>query len=220
MENKLLNFAVILSGCGSKDGAEIHESVCTLLAIDRAKAKYQCFAPDIDQYEVIDFLTDEKMKETRNVLRESARIARGDIKPLSEFDANTVDALVIPGGFGGAALNLSSFGIDGENMRVNVDVEKAVRAMVAQNKPIGALCIAPVILAKLLGHVKLTFGKDEKVNGIVQKMGAITENTSHGEVVIDSKYKIVTSPCYMLEASISNIADGAENLVKAIKGLL
>ncbi len=220
MDTKRLDFAVILSGCGSKDGAEIHESVCTLLAIDCLGAQYQCFAPDIDQYQVTDFLTDEKVNEKRNVLRESARIARGDIKPLDVFDADQFDALVIPGGFGGAALNLSTFGIDGENMKVDSDVEKAVRAMVEANKPIGALCMAPVILGKLLGDVKLTFGQDEKVGAIFQKMGATIEKTTHGEIVVDDKYKVVTTPCYMLDASIKNIADGAENLVKKIIELI
>ncbi len=219
MRKQILNFGIVLSGCGNKDGAEIHESVLTLLAIDRAGSKYQCFAPDIDQYQVIDFLTGEKMDETRNVLRESARIARGDIKPLSEYDATQFDALILPGGFG-AALNLSTFGVDGENMSVNADVERAVRAMVEHNKPIGALCIAPVILGKLLGDVKITFGQDEKVNAVFQKMGASTENTSHGGIVVDQKYKLVTTPCYMLPASISDVATGAENLVKAIMEML
>jgi len=220
MNQKNRSFAVILSGCGSKDGAEIHESVCTLLAIDRVGAQYQCFAPDIDQYQVTDFLTDEQMNEKRNVLRESARIARGNIKPLDQFNAQDFDALIIPGGFGGAALNLSTFGIDGENMKVNLDVENAVRAMVAANKPIGALCIAPVILGKLLGDVKLTFGQDEKVGAVFQKMGATIEKTTHGEIVIDDKYKVVTTPCYMLDASIKNVADGAENLIKTIKEII
>ena len=154
-------FAVVLSGNGVFDGAEIHESAMTLLAIMQQGGAYEIFAPDIDQYHVINHITGEEMPESRNVLVESARIARGNIKPLSEFHAGDFDYLIFPGGFG-AAKNLSSFAFDGVDCSVNHDVEKAIRSMIEQEKPIGALCIAPVLLSKILGQMKnfLKNGKD------------------------------------------------------------
>ncbi|MBA3036125.1 MAG: isoprenoid biosynthesis glyoxalase ElbB [Desulfobacterium sp.] len=214
------HFAVILAGCGNKDGSEIHESVSTLLAIDRAGAKYSCFAPDTLQYKVLNHITGEPMAEKRNILIESARIARGNIRNLKEFNADEFDALVMPGGFGGAALSLCTFGIDGDKMRVNPDLERAVSAMVAQKKPIGALCIAPVILARMIPNVKITFGQDEETNSKARKMGAVTVNTQHGEIVVDYEHRVVTTPCYMLNARISQVYDGAEKLVAEMLSLV
>lgn len=218
--SKSYNFAVILAGCGNKDGSEIHESVSTLLAIDRAGGKYDCFAPDILQYVVLNHITGESMPEKRNVLIESARIARGNVRNLKEFNADEFDALVMPGGFGGAALSLCSFGIDGDKMSISPDLEKALRAMIAQKKPIGALCIAPVILAKLIPKVKITLGQDEGANSKAMQLGAVTVNTQHGEVVVDHEHKVVTTPCYMLNARISQILEGAEKLVAEIFSLI
>lgn len=210
-----VKIGVILSGCGFQDGAEIHESVLTLLAIDRAGAEYQCFAPDIDQHHVTNHLTGEATDEKRNVLVESARIARGAIKPLSAFNANDFDALILPGGFG-AALNLSTFALDGPDCTVNEDVTSAVRAMVAAGKPIGALCIAPAIMAKLLGTVELTIGSDAATAGALEKLGAKHVNKGPGEIVVDTAHRLVTTPCYMLDSTVSQIAEGAENVVKAV----
>jgi len=207
--------AVVLAGNGVYDGSEIHEATLTLLAIARKGAQYQCFAPNVDQAHVVNHLTGEEMPEKRNVLVEAARIARGDIKPLSEYTAWDFDAIVFPGGFG-AAKNLCTFAFDGEDCTVNADVEKAVRETVTAEKPIGALCISPVILAKVLGDVKVTIGQDEGTLQAIEKMGGVHEKTSHGQIVIDEKYKVVTTPCYMLEASIDQIADGAENAVGKI----
>jgi enhancing lycopene biosynthesis protein 2 len=180
---------------------------------------YEIFAPDVDQHHVINHLTGEEMKETRNVLVESARIARGTIKPLDTFNASEFDALLFPGGFG-AAKNLCTFAFDGPDCSVNDDVMKAIQSMVSAAKPIGALCIAPVILAKLLGDVKLTIGMDTDTANAVESLGATHTNTNHGEVVVDEKYKVVTTPCYMLDANIVQIGEGAENVVKAILNLL
>ena len=213
------SFAVILSGCGVYDGAEIHEAVLTLLAIDRAGAIYQCFAPDRQQMHVVDHRTGEATAETRNVLTEAARIARGAIKPLSDFKAADFDALVFPGGFG-AAKNLSSFAVDGPDCSVDADVEAAVKGMHQAGKPIGALCIAPAILAKVLGDVELTIGSDEGVAGALTAMGATHKQTTHGQTVIDSRHKVVTTPCYMLDATIGQIADGANAVVQTILAML
>lgn len=208
-------FAVILSGNGVYDGAEIHESTLTMLSIMRHGAKYQVFAPDIEQHHVVNHLTGEEMNEKRNVLIESARIARGDIKELGQLDANQFDALIIPGGFG-AAKNLSSFAKDGENLIVDPKVEKAVQAFLDQKKPIGAICISPVIIAKMLDDVELTIGSDPSVADALQKMGARHKQTTHGEVIKDDKYNVFTTPCYMLDANILQIEEGAENVVKAM----
>ncbi len=209
--------AVVLSGCGVFDGAEIHESVLSLLALDEQGAAYQCFAPDIPQHHVINHLSGDEMDETRSVLVEAARIARGNIKPLSGFNAAVFYALLLPGGFG-AAKNLSSLAFDGPNCSVDPYLTGAVNAMVDAGKPIGALCISPAVLAKIFEGkaVKLTIGNDPGTVGAIEAMGGKHQETTHAEVVIDENYKVVTSPCYMLDATISQIAKGAENAVRAL----
>lgn len=211
--------AVVLSGNGVYDGSEIHEATLTLLAIARAGANYEIFAPDIDQSHVINHLNGEVMDETRNVLVESARIARGKIYDLKNYKAKDFDAIVFPGGFG-AAKNLSSFAFEGPQCTVNSDVEKAVKETVKAGKPIGALCIAPVVITKILGDVEVTIGQDSGTAGAIKLMGGKHTNTTHGEVVIDSKYKVITTPCYMLDATIDQIANGADNVVKEIMKLI
>lgn len=212
--------ALILSGSGVFDGAEIHESVLTMLAVRKAGATYSIFAPDIDQHHVINHITGEEMPESRNVLIESARIARGAIRALKEFNAVEYDALIFPGGFG-AAKNLSTFAFEGENCSVNAQVKKAVLSMVELKKPIGALCIAPVILAKILGNnIKLTIGNDEGPANAITAMEGIHIEASHGEVVVDEKYKVVTTPCYMLDATIEQIEEGANNVVRIIMQMI
>ncbi len=215
----MAKIAVILSGCGVFDGAEIHESVLTMLAIQRAGSEYQCFAPDIEQYHVINHITGEEMDEKRNVLVESARITRGDIKPLSTYNPADFDALMLPGGFG-AAKNLSTFAIDGPDCSVNADVEKALKDTRAASKPIGALCISPAVLAKVFGDINVTIGQDKDVSGAIEALGCQHTLTTHGEITVDEKAKIVTSPCYMLDANIVQIAEGAENTVKAVLELV
>jgi enhancing lycopene biosynthesis protein 2 len=205
-------FAVILAGCGVYDGAEIHESVMTLYAIERNGAEYEIFAPDHDQYHVVNHLTGKEMPGARNVLIESARIARGKIRPLTALDMREFDALIFPGGFG-VAKNLCSYAFEGEFCRVDKIIEGIIRDAVSFRKPIGALCISPVILAKVLGDVNLTIGQDAKTARDVEKMGAHHVKTTHGEVVVDERYKIFTTPCYMLDATITQIAEGADNIV-------
>lgn len=208
-------FAVILSGCGNKDGAEIHESVMTLWAIHKHGAEYQCFAPDIPQHHVLNFINDQEMAESRNVLVESARIARGNIKNLKDYKAADYDGLIMPGGLG-AAKNLSSFAFDGPDCAVNEDVARAVQETAAHKKPIGALCIAPAIVAKVLGNITVTIGQDAGTEAALAKMGAVHEKTTHGEIAIDKEHRVVTTPCYMLDARVDQIGEGAENLVMAV----
>ncbi len=216
---KKKKFAVVLSGCGVYDGAEIHEATLTMLAIMRQGGSYQCFAPDIPQHHVINHLNGEEMKESRNVLVESARIARGDIKPLSEFEGKDFDALIFPGGFG-AAKNLSTVAFDGANATINPEVEQTVKQMVTLKKPIGALCISPAFIAKILKDVNVTIGSDKGTAEAIEGMGATHIETSHGDVVFDEDKLVFTTPCYMLDATILDIDDGANNVVKEMMKVL
>lgn len=208
-------FAVVLSGNGVYDGSEIHEAVMTLYAIDKNNSEYQVFAPDMEQHHVINHLNGEETGEKRNVLVESARIARGNIKPLSDFVAGEFDALIFPGGFG-AAKNLSTFAFEGADCTVHPEVEKAIRDAHQAGKTIGALCIAPVLLAKVLGNIVLTIGQDPGTHQALEDMGARSVKTNAREIAVDNENKIVTNPCYMLDSSIEDIAEGANNVVKAM----
>lgn len=206
---------VILSGCGVNDGAEIHEAVLTMTALDRAGAEIICLAPDKDQADVIDHSTGKPSAEKRNVLKEAARIARGKIQDVARVTADQLDAVVLPGGFG-AAKNLCTFAKDGADAKVDPGVAKLLKEMHAKKKPIGALCIAPAILAKLFGpdyKVELTIGTDAGTAAALSKMGARHKNAKVSEVVVDAANRIVTTPCYMLATRISEVADGADKLV-------
>lgn len=214
-----MKFAVILAGCGNKDGSEIQEAVLTLLSIDQQLGAYQCFAPDISQVKTINFLTNEELPDRRSVLLESARIARSDIKPLSDFNHQDFDVLVIPGGRG-VALNLCTFAKDGVNMTVNADVKKAVLAMHKEGKPIGALCIAPVIIAKLIPNVKLTFGDDQEVAAMFTAIGVKTIKANADDVIVDEVNKIVTTPCYMVKTGPAQMYKGINNLIIALKEMV
>lgn len=213
MQKKMI--AVVLAGCGHRDGSEIHEATLTLWAIHKNGAEFQCFAPDIAQHHVLNHLTGKEMQETRNVLVESARIARGKIKDIKQLKPADFDALIFPGG-NGAAKNLCTYALDGPRCRVNDEVARTIRAMHEAGKPIGALCIAPVILAKVLGDVELTIGQDQETAQDLAAMGARHTPALHGEIVVDRTNRIVTTPCYMLQSRVDQIADGADNLVKAV----
>lgn len=218
MSNKK-QFAVILAGSGVFDGSEIHETTFSLYAIMHHGAEYKLFAPDVDQHHVVNHIKGEDMPETSNVLVESARIARGNIQPLSEFQADQFDALLIPGGFG-VPKNLADYALKGTQMQVHPEMEQAVKTMVAQKKPIAALCISPVIISKVLGDVELTIGQDEKTARDLEAMGSRHTTTNHGEVVVDKKYKVATTPCYMLESTVIDIFNGANNVVQAVMDML
>lgn len=209
-------FAVVLSGCGVFDGAEIHEATLTMYAIKKLGASYAVFAPDIPQYHVVNHLTGEQMEEQRQVLVESARIARGQISPLPVFSPSDFDGLIFPGGFG-VAKNLCNFAIEGPDAcQIDPSVEKALKDMHAAGKPIGALCISPVLFARIFPGAILTIGQDKDTAEAVEKMGAKHQPAGHGEVVIDQKNKLFTTPCYMLDADIVQVAEGAEQVVQAM----
>ena len=207
--------AVVLSGCGVFDGAEIHEATLSMLAIAQKGCSYEVFAPDVDQHHVINHITGEEMDETRNVLIESARIARGNITDLDKFNPAEFDGLIFPGGFG-AAKNLSTWAFEEANATVLPGVEKAINGMVSLKKPVGALCISPVLLARILGEVHLTIGDDEGTIDALESLGAKHVYATHGEVVFDEEHKLFTTPCYMLDATIDQIALGANNVVDAM----
>lgn len=214
---------VILSGCGVYDGSEIYESTITLLAIDRAGAEAVCMAPNVDQMHVINHLTGEPAEgETRNVLVESARVARGNIKDIAEVSVNDFDALIIPGGFG-AAKNLCNFAVKGPDCEVNPEVASLVKETVAAKKPLAAVCIAPALLAKVLGPINspaLTIGTDADTAAALNSMGAKHVDCPVKEAVVDKENKIVSSPAYMLAGSISEAAAGIEKTVEELIGMI
>ncbi|AMB81585.1 isoprenoid biosynthesis protein [Pseudomonas fragi] len=208
--------AVILSGCGVYDGAEIHESVITLLRLDQRGAKVQCFAPDIVQHHVINHLTGNEMPESRNVLVESARIARGEIKDIREANVDDFDALIVPGGFG-AAKNLSDFAARGAECTVQPDVLALAEAFAQACKPVGLMCISPAIAAKIYGPgVTCTIGKDPETAAAVGKMGATHKECEVTDIVEDKARKLVSTPAYMLAQSISEAASGINKMVDRV----
>ena len=212
---------VLLSGCGVLDGSEIHEAVLTLLFLNRRGVEIVCMAPDITQMHVINHLTQEELKETRNVLAESARIARGEIKSLSGVRSSDLDALIIPGGFG-AAKNLSEFAFKGPGGSVNPDVKRLLDEMLSDGKPIGALCIAPATVGMALKdrYPKLTVGIHEETIQALESMGVKHEICSVAEVAVDEKNRIVTTPAYMIGPEIKDVAKGIEKLVDKIISLM
>jgi enhancing lycopene biosynthesis protein 2 len=214
--------AVVLSGCGVFDGAEIHESVLTLLALSKQGAAVQCLAPNVEQFRVMNHLTQQQSEETRNVLVEAARIARGDIKDVREAQVDDFDAAILPGGYG-AALNLSNYGVAGADMEIEATTLDFLKAMVRAKKPLGALCIAPPILAKVLAQVgvdkapSLTVGAaDGPDGGNLTALGAKPVECTIGDVVVDEANRIVTNPAYMVETNLTQLSEGIERAVVAL----
>jgi len=213
-----LKVGVILAGCGVYDGAEIQEAVLTLLAISRAGAEAVCLAPNVAQAHVVNHLTGKVAEgETRNVLVEAARIARGEVTDLAGFDPAPLDALVLPGGFG-AAKNLCDFAFRGADCSVDPEVSRVVRAVHAAGRPVGAMCIAPVVLAKLLGSEapKVTIGTDEGTAKAIEAMGATHLACPVKETVVDEKRRVVTTPAYMLAGNIAEAATGIDGFVAQV----
>lgn len=206
---------VLLSGCGVYDGSEIHEATITLLALDKAGAKAVCIAPDME-FKVVNHITGEETGETRNVLVESARIARGDVTDIAEITADDIDALIIPGGFG-AAKNLSDFAFKGKDGSVHPEVKRLLDELCKQGKPVGAICIAPVIVAMASElSPELTIGNDPATAQAIEAMGSLHKNCPVNEIVIDQINRVVTTPAYMLGPGIKDVAAGIEKLVKQV----
>ena len=209
---------VVLAGCGVQDGSEIHEAVLTLLALDRAGAEIVCMAPDRAQVDAVDHRTGKTTGEKRNVLVEAARIARGKIRDVEQVRADELDGVVLPGGYG-AAKNLCSFSHDGARCQVDAGVARLLRDLRRADKPIAALCIAPAILAALFGetlHPEITIGNDAGTARTLESMGARHRDAGVTEVVVDARHKLVTTPCYMYDARISEVAMGAERAVQEL----
>ncbi|MCW8884498.1 MAG: isoprenoid biosynthesis glyoxalase ElbB [Motiliproteus sp.] len=212
--------AVILSGCGVYDGSEIYESVLTLLNIEQQGMSYQCMAPNINQLHVINHLSGAvEADQSRNVLIEAARLARGEIIDLAEANPDEYDALIIPGGFG-AAKNLSDFAISGSNCSVNPQVLDFTRAIHQAGKPVGLICIAPAMTPLIFGEDAIcTIGTDEETAKAIEAMGGKHQSCPVDAVVVDQERRIVTTPAYMLAGSISEAGAGIGKLVEQIKAL-
>ncbi len=210
--------AVCLGGCGVFDGTEIHEAVSAIVALDQAGAQIVYCAPDVS-LDVVDHAKQQPAGEKRSVLAESARIARGDIKNLKDVKARDIDGLIFPGGFG-AAKNLSTFATEGANCSVNPEAERLVGEMLAAKKPVGAICIAPAMLARIVGkldiHPKMTIGNDPGTADAINKMGCQHVNCVANDMVCDETHKIVTTPAYMLAQGPAEVFEGIGKLVREV----
>lgn len=209
---------VVLSGCGFLDGAEIQEAVLTLLSLDQRGAEILCMAPNTDQMDVVDHTQSAPAEgQSRNVLQESARIARCEITDMATVDPGDLDALVFPGGFG-AAKNLCTFATQGPACSVNRDVDRLIKAVHQAGKPLGFICIAPVIAAKVLGELgpKLTIGNDADTAGALEALGATHLDCPVDDFVADERLKIASTPAYMLGPSVAHVAKGIDKLVEQI----
>ena len=217
-----MKIGVVLAGCGVFDGSEIHEAVITLLALDRAGVEAVCMAPDTEQMHVVNHLTQEVAPgETRNVLVESARIARGAIRDMAEVNADGVDGVIIPGGFG-AAKNLCDFAVKGPECTAHPEVVRFLKSVREAGKPIGAVCIAPALLARIFGEEKpeITIGSDPDTASALEKMGASHAACKVSEIHVDPDRRMVTTPAYMLAGSISEAASGIEKLVAEVVAMV
>lgn len=208
--------AVILSGSGVYDGAELGEAILTLLHITKLGAAYQCFAPDTQQMHTVNHLTGEASDEPRNVLVESARVARGNVKPVTELNAKEYDALILPGGFG-AAKNLSDFAVKGAQATANPDVLAACKAFADASKPCGYMCIAPALVPMVYGKgVSLTIGNDADTASAINALGGNHVDCTVDDIVVDAANKLVTTPAYMLATNLVEAESGIEKLVKKV----
>ncbi|XP_053773572.1 glutamine amidotransferase-like class 1 domain-containing protein 3, mitochondrial [Desmodus rotundus] len=217
--------ALVLSGCGVYDGTELHEASAVLVHLSRSGAEVQIFAPDVPQMHVIDHTKGQPSEsETRNVLTESARIARGKITNLAQLSAANHDAAIFPGGFG-AAKNLSTFAVDGKDCKVNKDVERVLKDFHKAGKPIGLCCIAPVLAAKVLHGVEVTVGHEQEEGGkwpyagtseAIKALGAKHCVKGVTEAHVDQKNKVVTTPAFMCETALHHIYDGIGAMVTKV----
>ena len=211
-----MKFAIVLCGCGVYDGSEIHEAVASMLAVEKNGGEYQIFAPDAEQLHTINHLAGNETTPNRNILEESARIARGNIKPLSQFNSDDYDVLLFPGGFG-AMKNLCNYAVAGNDCVVNPYVEQAIKSMHERKKYIAGICITPILLARVLGNIKVTLGNpDESALATLKHFGATHIVKNATEVCHDVENKIFTTPAYMLATNVSEVFEGIDNLVKEI----
>lgn len=222
-----MKIGLLLSGCGVYDGAEIQESVLAMLAIKNNGAEYTCISIDKNQHHVVNHITGEEMNESRNMMVESARIARGEVKLISEVNPSNIDGLVIPGGFG-SAKNFSDWAFNGPDGQILPEVKLLLVNMINAGKPVAALCVSPILVAKALEgsniETNLTMGNSigkspytiSDFHGGLNKTGATTAEKSISEILIDKTNKIVTAPCYMFDASIVEVNKNINQAVKAL----
>lgn len=226
-----MKIGVLLSGCGVYDGAEIHEATLTLLSIDEIGAEAVCISVDREQHHVVNHITGEEMKESRNMMVEAARIARGNITNILDVNPADIDALIIPGGFG-SAKNFTSWAFEGPEGTILPEVKLLIVNMLNIGKPVAALCVSPVVMAKALEgsaiHANMTIGSNQEgspydiegfSNGL-ESLGATTEMKTVREIVIDSTNKIITAPCYMMDATISDVRKNVRSAVEALRDLV
>lgn len=213
---------VVLAGCGYLDGAEIQESVLTMLALSRASVSYQCLAPDIEQMHVVNHLKAEPTGETRRVLIEAARLARGNVQPLDDTWVDKLDSVIFPGGFG-AAKNYCDWAVKGDDCSINPAVQSFMVKFVEARTPIGVICIAPVVLARALKgknvHPRLTVGSESAASKSLETFGSRHVVCPVTDCVVDSENRIVSTPAYMCDARISEVALGIEKLVREVIAL-
>ncbi len=211
--------AVLLSGCGVYDGSEIHESTLTLLHLNKQGHAVQCFSLAKKQHHVVHHNEQSEQDESRCILTESARISRGNILPISEYD-DSYDALIIPGGFG-VAKNFSDFAFAGENMKIDADIKKFIQKFSSKNKPIGWLCISPIMMPEIYGHgVKGTSGTCPDTSKVFNTLGGDHQSSNSDEVIVDEVHKAVSTPAYMNDASIAEIDLGISKLIKTVVTLI
>lgn len=217
----MVKVGVVLSGCGFLDGSEIHESVSTLLALSQQGAEAVCMAPDISQSDVVNYISGQAVKESRNILLESARIARGKIRDIKSVKGADLDALIFPGGYG-AVKNLCDFASKGLDCAVNPEITRLAKEVHAAGKPIGAICISPAMIAKIFrgSGFTLTIGNDNETADAIEKMGHKHEKCGVKEICVDSRSKIVTTPAYMYDANPAEIFTGVEKLVREVIGMI
>jgi enhancing lycopene biosynthesis protein 2 len=210
-------FGIILAGCGQHDGSETHEVILTLLSMDQEGVKWEAFAPDIEQQSTINHLTEVfQPKEKRSVLTESARLVRGNIKPLTEANASEFDAFIFPGGLG-AVTNLCDWKEKGTDFSFNKDVKVLIDDIVKLKKPLGFICIAPMMIPKIFNAAELTIGNDKSLAIQIQEMGSHHVNCTATEVVVDHKNRVVSTPANMVASGIGEVYIGIKKLVQELK---
>jgi len=214
MQNKKI--AVVISGCGVFDGAEIYETTLAMLRLDQQDAEVTCFAPDTEQMHVINHRTGEPMEEKRNVLTEASRINRGQVSPLTEARADDFDAVIVPGGFG-VAKNLSDFAVEGSECSIRPEFSELLQSFHSQKKPIGLVCIAPALIPRILNAgVSCTIGHDAATAGEIDRMGGVHISCNVDDIVIDHEHRVITTPAYMEASRISDAAKGIFKLVDKV----
>lgn len=226
-----MKIGVLLSGCGVYDGAEVQEAVLTLLAIEEIGAEAVCIGVNEPQFHVINHISGEEMGETRNMMVEASRISRGNITEISQISPADLDALVIPGGFG-SAKNFTSWAFHGPQSEINPKVKLLIVNMINVGKPIVALCVSPVVVAKALegSSIKadVTIGTDQEDSPYdikefsdgIEQTGALTEMKSIREIQVDTTNKIITAPCYMMDANILDVRKNIRSAIEALNELV